>query len=120
MNIQIKSTHTKIEDAIAAAGGCNREYNPSVFDKEVSKIEGDEFYVIEYLGRDTVLYKYSADIELLNAFNPYGGGLSSSLTIGIVCDGIIHNMGTFNNDKFTRRTIADMQKDNKALFVLNF
>ena len=123
-NIAIKSTHTSLTDAIEAAGGLNREFNPTTFDKEVARTTkdaiGNDFKVIEYCGRLEVVYTYQCDIRLLNAFNPFGGGLSSSATIGWVEGDEIVNVKSIPNSKSNRKIIASVQKDAPTFFVLNF
>ena len=123
-DIKIKSVHTSLESAIEAAGGLNREYNAKVFDKEVSRTKKDAardtFYVIEHYGRDIVLYHYSADIELVNEFSPFSGGLSSSMTIGWKEGDSFTNVKSIDNNKANRKKISKLQKTGSSLFALNF
>ena len=85
--VKILSTHSNLEDAIEEAGGLNRDYNPSVFDREVEETKKraavQEFYVIENCGRKEVIYQYECDIRLLNSFRGCGGStISNSTTVG--------------------------------------
>ena len=118
----IKSTHDSLDSAINAAGGLNREYNAADFDKEVEAVSknASEFYVVELLGRNEVLYKYECDISLLNKFTPYGGCLNNSMTVGIMLDGVLNEVFTVNKTKQLRKNVAKMQKSNKEIFVFNF
>lgn len=126
MKIQIKSTHASLESAIEAAGGLNRDYNPRIFDKEVARTKKDAskqtFYVINKCGRDIVCYHYTADIELVNEFSPFGSTLSNSMTIGwhIQSDNCFTNVKNIDNCKANRVKIAEMQKDGSDLLALNF
>ena len=121
---KIESTHTTLTSAIEAAGGLNREYNRSEFDKEVRRTEKaaakNEFYVIEYLGRKSVVYHFSADINLLNAFSPYGGCLSSSTQVGYLKGEEIVISKCIDNSRSNRKKIAAIQKTRSDFFVINF
>ena len=126
MNIQIKSTHSSLESAIEAAGGLNRDYNPSLFDKELARTKKDAskqvFYVINDCGRDIVCYHYQADIELVNEFSPFSGMLRGEFTIGWfnASYNCFSNVKNIDNCKANRVKIAEMQKDDSSLLVLNF
>ena len=128
-NIKILSTHDTIEEAIKAAGGCNRDYNPSTFDREVERINkeplvGAKFYVIDGL-RPTVTYLYEADITLMNAFSPFSAGLSNgALELFRVAEEneTLEFIFDFPNDRKLRKQIGKVQRENadrETLVILN-
>lgn len=123
-NIKIISVHESLEDAIAEAGGLNREYNAPLFDKEVEAVKKQavvqEFYVIEQYGRKEVLYQYQCDIKLLNSFSPYGATLSSSTECGWLLGDEIAHRQTIPNNSENRKTIARIQEIDEDFYVLNF
>ena len=123
-NISILSTHTTLTSAIEAAGGLNRDYNPTTFDREVKRTEKDAseqtFHVIEQYGRKTVLYHFQADIRLLNGFSPFSGTLSSSTNLCLMINDEIQIIQTVENSSSNRKKIAKAQLTNPALFVANF
>ena len=125
-NINIKSTHSTLESAIAEAGGLNREYNAPIFDREVKQTKRDAskqaFYVIDAGGRDIVCYHYKCDIELINSFNPFGSTLSGSAQIGWLNDthNCFSNVQTIANNTANRKKISEMQKAGSDILVLNF
>ena len=123
-NIIIKSTHSDLESAIEAAGGLNRGFNPSIFDKELARTKKEAskqtFYVVERLGRDIVLYHYDCDIRLINAFSPYSGCLSGTTEIGWLGKNVIFNIQTIDNNDANREKAAKIQEDFDDFFILNF
>lgn len=125
-NITILSRHNDLEDAIAEAGGLNREYNSAAFQKEIDAVKKQaavqEFYVVESNGRKIVLWQYECDIKLWNEFNPYGATLSSSTTVGWynATYNCFSNVQTIANNRSNRKKIAEMQEGGSDLFVLNF
>ncbi len=125
-NITILSRHNDLEDAIAEAGGLNREYNARLFDKEVEAVKKQaaiqEFYVVESHGRKIVLWQYECDIKLWNEFSPYSATLSDSTTIGWynATYNCFSNVQTIGNNRSNRKKIAEAQNNGSDLFVLNF
>jgi hypothetical protein len=123
-NISIISTHTTLTSAIDAAGGLNRDYNPTAFDLEVKRTEKDAseqtFHVIEQYGRKTVIYYYQCDIRLLNAFSPFGATLSGSTELCLMLKDEITIIQNVKNCSSNRKKIAKAQLTNPALFVANF
>jgi hypothetical protein len=125
-NIHIKSTHETLEDAIAEAGGLNREYNAPLFDREVEQTKKDAskqiFYVVNASGRDIVCYHYKCDIELINGFSPFGSTLSGSTEIGWFNNthNCFSNVQTISNNTANRKKIAEMQGAGSDVLVLNF
>jgi hypothetical protein len=121
---QIESTHTTLTSAIEAAGGLNREFNPSEFDKEIRRVEKgaakSEFYVIDHHGRKTVVYHFAADIKLLNAFSPYGATLSSDTLVGYLEGKTIRITKCVENSNSNRKKIREIQAHNEDFFVINF
>ena len=122
-NITILSRHNNLEDAIAEAGGLNREFNASVFDKEVETVKKkaavQEFLVIEYCGRKEVLYTYQCDIRLLNKFNAGGGCISNSTIITWMVDDELCNIQSIHNNNANRKKIASIQESSDDFYVLN-
>ena len=121
---QIESTHATLTSAIEAAGGLNREFNPSEFDKEIRRVEKgaakSEFYVIDHHGRKTVVYHFAADIKLLNAFSPYGATLSSDTLVGYLEGKRIFVTKCVENSNSNRKKIREIQAYNEDFFVMNF
>ena len=122
--MKIISTHNTLEKAIEAAGGLNREYNPTEFDKELERtkktaIDG-AFYVVKIYNCLEVLYLHQCDIKLLNRFEPYDGAITSSTTVGSIIDGEIVEMFTATSTRALRGKIAKIQKENPLILVLNF
>jgi hypothetical protein len=127
--VKILSTHNNLEDAIAEAGGLNRDYNPAVFDREVEETKKSaavqEFYVIEQCGRKEVVYQYQCDIRLLNSFRGCGGSMiTNNTTVGALKNlstgSIILKGMTYTSGDNLRKEIAKAQKTDDELFVLNF
>ena len=122
--MKIIFTHNTLETAIEAAGGLNREYNPAEFDKEVELTKksttGSEFYVVEKYNQLEVLYLHQCDIKILNRFQPYGGAVTNSTTVGAIIDGEITEMFTAVSSMSLRSKIAKIQKENPRFLVLNY
>ena len=123
--MKIKSTHSTLAAAINAAGGLNRAFNPSTFDKEITTvqaaaIEGAKFLVVDHLGSDAVLYAYQADVKLLNEFSPFGSGISNRDLQVVTFDGeTLKELCALPNDQQSRKMIAKTQRVNSHVFVLN-
>ena len=125
-NTKIISSHSDINSAIEALGadswGCNRAFNPRLFDEAADKIQksGARCHIIENGGRNIIVYEFSCDIRLLNQFSPFSGCLTSGFELGVINveQGAIHHCGRFNDD--SRKLIAEMQKNLPNAFVLNF
>jgi len=122
-NIKILSRHNNLEDAIAEAGGLNREFNPTVFDQEVETVKNQaavqEFLVIEYCGRKEVLYTFQCDIRLLNKFNAGGGCISNTTIITWMIDNELCNIQSIHNNDKNRKLLSRIQKRDNDLYVLN-
>lgn len=122
-NIKILSRHNNLEEAIAEAGGLNREFNAPVHDKEVATVTKQaavkEFLVIEYCGRKEVLYTYQCDIRLLNKFNAGGGCISNTTLICWMINNELCNITSIHNNSANRKKIAELQANIKDLYVLN-
>lgn len=134
-NINIIKTFGTIEEAIEFCGGCNRDYNPAVFDHAVKRVKENSVYaqtfrVIEHLGHKIVLYVFESDegFFLLNKFSPFhaclsGGPLELWEEHETEDGALLEHLTDFCNDAEDRKWLARAAKADhnadRGLYVLN-